>query len=153
MLSSFESRVPPPIVASGIAALMAWVFHGGTRFQPGVGADLVFTSLLHGSWLIALTAILSMRKARTTINPMHPERTTTLITTGVYRRSRNPLYLSLLCLLIAYSMYLVHPGALLGPLVFLIYVTRFHIVPEERALEARFGAEYRAYRQRVRRWI
>ena len=84
---------------------------------------------------------------------MHPERSSALVTTGIYAWSRNPMYVSLLCLLMGYSLQLGHVAAALGPILFVSYVTRFHIVPEESALEARFGDAYRAYKARVRRWI
>jgi len=153
MLRSLESRIPPPMVALITALAMGLLPVSGQPFEPGFAGNLVFSLLLHLSWVIALSAVLVMWRARTTINPLHPERTTTLITRGIFAWSRNPLYLSLMCLLMAYTLKLGHVLAVMGPIAFMSYVTRFHIVPEERALEARFGDDYRAYKQRVRRWL
>ncbi|WP_227817912.1 methyltransferase family protein [Nitrogeniibacter aestuarii] len=153
MLSSLESRIPPPFVALVTALVMGTTLGGDPRFEPGFTVNLIYTVLMNLSWVIAGAALLVMWRARTTINPMHPERSSALVTTGIYAWSRNPMYVSLLCLLMGYSLQLGHVAAVLGPILFVSYVTRFHIVPEERALEARFGDAYRAYKARVRRWI
>jgi protein-S-isoprenylcysteine O-methyltransferase Ste14 len=84
---------------------------------------------------------------------MKPETATALVCGGVYTVTRNPMYLGLLVLLIAWAVYLSSAWALLGPLAFAVYITRFQILPEERALGTLFGAEYAAYRARVRRWL
>ena len=82
-----------------------------------------------------------------------PERASALVERGIYRHTRNPMYLGLLCLLLGWTLALGQWAALLGPLVFVVYITRFQIVPEERVLLAHFGAAYDDYRQRVRRWL
>jgi protein-S-isoprenylcysteine O-methyltransferase Ste14 len=101
----------------------------------------------------ALVGVLSFRRHRTTINPLHPEKTSRLVTGGVYRISRNPMYVGMALLLLAWAVYLESPAALLGPIAFIAYITRFQIIPEEILLAQHFAEEFSAYRQRVRRWL
>lgn len=100
--------------------------------------------------LLALSGFL---QAKTTINPMKPRVTTSVVTTGVYRVTRNPMYLGLTFFLIAWAAYLWAIWALLGPILLIAYLTRFQILPEERVLSAAFGKEYEAYKKKVRRWL
>ncbi len=92
-------------------------------------------------------------RARTTINPLVPGRSSRLIVDGLNRISRNPMYVGQALLLSAWGLWLSHPLALLLWPLYPVFITRFQIVPEERALAARFGAGYAAYRARVRRWL
>lgn len=98
-------------------------------------------------------ALLHFLRRRTTLNPLKPDSASALVTGGIYRFTRNPMYLGLATLLLAWAIYLGNLAALAGVPLFILYMNRFQIAPEERALEARFGAEYIAYRTRVRRWL
>ena len=154
MLASFETRIPAPIVTLIVAALM-WLV---AQEPPGPGAsDPVWqtlgTAALQLSAVLALAAMATFWRVRTSINPMKPERASTLVTHGIYRFSRNPMYLSLLLLLVGYAIRLWSLPAAAGPALFAAYVTRFQIAPEERALEAKFGAAFTDYKRRVRRWL
>jgi protein-S-isoprenylcysteine O-methyltransferase Ste14 len=97
--------------------------------------------------------VLAFRRARTTVNPTRPEEATQLVRSGVYRITRNPMYVGLACLLVAWAVFLSSPWALLGPLAFVLYIGRFQIAPEERALAKLFGSDYSAYQAEVRRWL
>jgi protein-S-isoprenylcysteine O-methyltransferase Ste14 len=103
--------------------------------------------------LLDATALVHFLQRRTTINPLKPASASTLVTGGIYRFTRNPMYLGLATLLLAWAIYLGSLAALAALPLFILYMNRFQIAPEERALEARFGAEYIAYRARVRRWL
>ena len=92
-------------------------------------------------------------RAKTTINPLNPTAASALVVRGVYRFTRNPMYLGMALLLLAWSIYLGNVAALALLPAFVLYMNRFQIAPEERALEARFGAEYSRYCARVRRWL
>lgn len=93
------------------------------------------------------------KKYQTTVSPMHPENASKLITEGIFKKSRNPIYLAVLIFLIGWSVYWAH-WADFGILAFfVIYMNRFQIIPEERALLKLFGTEYSDYCTRVRRWI
>ncbi|MGE6239514.1 methyltransferase family protein, partial [Aeromonas media] len=97
-------------------------------------------------------ALLHFRRERTSVHPVRLQQSRVLVTRGVYRISRNPMYLGLLCWLLALACYLGGPWVWLGPLLLLGWLTRFQILPEERALRARFGISYVQYCRRVRRW-
>ena len=101
----------------------------------------------------AIAGVLAFRRHHTTINPLHPEKTSRLVTGGIYRISRNPMYVGMAMLLLAWAVFLESPAALLGIGAFIAYITRFQIVPEERVLLAKFGDAYIDYVRRVRRWI
>ena len=132
-----------------------WVL---ARFSPAVtlpyplriAGALVLTGL---GATVALAGVIAFRRAETTIHPLQPERTTALVQSGIYRYSRNPMYLGLLCVLLAWALWLAAPVALIGPLIFIVWIQHLQIRPEERALSDLFGDEFNAYRQRVRSWL
>jgi protein-S-isoprenylcysteine O-methyltransferase Ste14 len=97
--------------------------------------------------------VLAFRRARTTLNPTKPEQASSLVRSGVYRVTRNPMYVGLLCVLVAWAVFLSSAWALLGPLIFVLYIGRFQIAPEERALAKLFGSEFADYQAKVRRWL
>jgi protein-S-isoprenylcysteine O-methyltransferase Ste14 len=102
---------------------------------------------------IVVAALRSFQRARTTVNPMDPSKATQLVTDGVFRISRNPMYLGLLLLLTGWALWLGSASVWLVPPLFAITITLLQIIPEERALGRLFGAQYLAYRDSVARWI
>jgi protein-S-isoprenylcysteine O-methyltransferase Ste14 len=149
-----EKKIPPPVVGALVAAAMWSVATLGPQLPIADGPRYAVVALLVAAGVVFdLTGLLAFRASRTTINPLKPERTSTLVTGGVYRFSRNPMYVGMALLLLAWA---VHLSALLpfgGPLAFVLYITRFQIRPEERVLARIFGEEYAAYAARVRRWL
>lgn len=153
-MAFLETKLPAPFVALAIAAGM-WLYWRDTQVMAS-SWDLriaVSVAISQFSAALVLAAFVAFRRAHTTINPMHPERAAALVTHGIYRFTRNPMYLSLVLLLLAYAIRFDAVGALGGPVVFAAYVTRFQVLPEERALEAKFGMQYEDYCRRVRRWF
>lgn len=146
-----ECRVPPPAVGL-LCALLMYGLRGWLPAAMPFPAALAWLLLLLGL-LLDGSAVLSFIRRRTTVNPLTPQRSSTLVVSGFYRISRNPMYLGMLCLLLAWALWLGNWSALLGPLLFVLWISRFQILPEERALAARFGEAYRAYCQQVRRWL
>jgi protein-S-isoprenylcysteine O-methyltransferase Ste14 len=102
---------------------------------------------------MAIAGVLGFRRAKTTLNPFKPAATSSLVTSGVYRLTRNPMYVGLAFGLLAWAVFLSSAWSLLGPLVFVLYMTRFQIMPEERVLSGIFGAAYAEYQAKVRRWL
>ena len=102
---------------------------------------------------IGTIAFFQVRRAGTTVNPRKPHEASALVTSGVYRFSRNPMYLADVLLLAAWAAWLASAAALIGLPLFIVYLNRYQIELEERALQARFGAAYAAYRATVRRWL
>jgi len=154
IMRRLETRIPAPVVAMALAAAMC-LLPGAAPVSGILGRIrlMAIDASTQLSALVVLAAFASFWRARTTINPLKPERARVLVTHGIYRFTRNPMYLSLLLLLVAYASHLWSWPALGGPVAFVAYVTRFQIVPEERILAAKFGDEFAAYRRRVRRWI
>lgn len=103
--------------------------------------------------LFLLAGIYAFQKAKTTLNPTTPNATSSIVASGVYRVSRNPMYVGFLLALTGWATFLSHPLPFLLLPVFVAYMNRFQISPEERALSAKFGDEYDTYKQGVRRWL
>ena len=95
----------------------------------------------------------SFRRARTTVNPLKPESASALVISGIYRHTRNPMYLGFAIILLGWCVLLGSAWAVLGVAGFVLYIGRFQIRPEERALRELFGAEFDAFCSRVRRWV
>ena len=87
------------------------------------------------------------------MNPLKPETSSRLVTSGIYRHTRNPMYLGMAVVLLGWAAWLGSAWSLLGIAMFAAYITRFQILPEETALQRIFGAEFDEYRERVRRWL
>jgi len=103
--------------------------------------------------IIGLAGAIRFRHAKTTVNPMKPQMTSSLVTGGIYRYTRNPMYLGLLFVVVAWAVFLSSPWSLSGPVAFVLYIGWFQIIPEERVLSGLFGAAYTAYQLQVRRWL
>lgn len=149
-----ELKVPPPLVALLVSGAMWGAAQLGT--DAGWPRSIRLSALaIVGALGVAtsLTAVYRFRRAGTTVHPNHPERAALIVTGGPYRFTRNPMYVGLTLVLIGWGLYLASPWAWFGPLALVLYLTRFQIIPEERILAEKFGAEYEAYRRRVRRWI
>lgn len=153
-MALLDHKIPPPIIGGLIAAAM-WV--GAT-----VGPHLMLSDGLRYTVTISLvlmglvfesTAVLAFRSHRTTVNPMSPERTRSVVTTGVYRISRNPMYVGMSCMLLGLAVYLTSLLSAFGPVMFVCYITHFQIKPEERVLTRLFGDDYLQYLEKVRRWV
>ena len=117
------------------------------------GRGVVASLFVAVSLAIGVDALLGFRRARTTVNPLSPEKASALVVNGSYRWTRNPMYLAMLLLLIAWACLMSNWAALAILPLFVIYLNRFQIEPEERALRARFGDEFDNYCRKVRRWL
>ena len=102
---------------------------------------------------IAVHSIYLFTRNNTTINAHEPRNTYKLITHGPYKHSRNPMYLSLSIILIAWAIFLSDFLALMLMPAFYGYMTRFQIIPEERELISRFGDDYKEYADNTPRWL
>jgi len=153
-MTALELKVPPVLVAVITAALM-WVTHVLTPETP---IPVIFRKIAMYTFaatgaVTGFAGIVSFRKAGTTVNPLHPDQCTSLVNSGIYRLTRNPMYLALLLALLGWGLLLSDLYSLAWTAVFVLFMNRFQIQPEERALEKRFGAEFTRYQEQVRRWI
>jgi protein-S-isoprenylcysteine O-methyltransferase Ste14 len=154
MVRSLETKIPAPVVAATAGATMKFYARTwGVVIDPSTLRMYVGIAIAQVAGVIAIAAVAAMWRAHTTIDPFHPTRARNLVTGGIYRVTRNPMYLALLLLLVAYAVRIDSPVVWLAPVVFVAYVTRFQIQPEERVLEAKFGEDYLRYRSRTRRWV
>lgn len=147
-------KIPPPIYALSIALIM-WFLSAylpvATLFNPpwnNIGLALI---VLAG--LMDFTSLYLFFKKRTTPNPMKPEFTTGMVTSGMYKISRNPMYLGMLIMLFGFAIYLGQLTPFLVIPAFYFVITEMQIKPEEEILEKKFGKEYLDYKTKVRRWL
>lgn len=149
-----NNRIPPPLVFAtfaGAMAIFAWLLPSyGTLSWADRAIGTAFF-LLAG--LSGPPAVLRFIRAKTTINPVTIEQASVLVTDGVYRWTRNPMYLSMTALLSAIAAFSTQPWLWIGPILFVVFIHHFQIRPEENAMRSLFGEEYEAYTQRVRRWL
>ncbi len=153
-MQALELKIPPLVVGVVIAACMWFV----SWAQPGFAFTfpvqrIVAISLGVIGFVIAGSGVVSFARAHTTVNPMKPDASSALVTSGIYGFTRNPMYLGLFVALIGWALFLSNALAFLVLPAFIVYMNRFQIEPEERALTALFGQEFIAYSSRVRRWI
>lgn len=153
-MRSLELKIPPPLVALACGVLM-WILARATPYVswPLAGRGIVALAVAALGVCISASGVVTFRRTGTTTNPMRPGNATTLVTAGIYRRTRNPMYLGLSIVLLGWGVYLANALALLILPGFVLYTTRFQILPEERALSALFGAQYQTYQASVRRWL
>lgn len=153
---SMETRLPPPFIdaLALLAVILLW------RFAPELQLDMsltvaasIGTALIVIGLLIALIAAGLFKKKKTTILPFKPERTSALVTDGIYKITRNPMYLGMSLVVLGAIFITRQPVGLLALLAACAFLTKFQIKPEEKALEGLFGQDYLDYKQRVRRWI
>lgn len=154
MLTWLERKVPP-VAVTLILALAMWWF---ADRLPGVGWPAAILRPLAAACAIAgLTlgwlGVAAFRRARTTVTPIAVESASSLVAVGVYRFTRNPMYAGMALMLTGWAIWLAVPALLLGPAALVLYLSRFQIIPEERALRAKFGSAYDVYQRRVRRWV
>ncbi len=145
-------KIPPPVVtllfagAMGLASRL--VGHAGF---PGQG---FVTAALFGLGLaVAASGVVAFGRARTTVSPTRPEGASQLVTGGVYRFTRNPMYLGMALVLAAWAVLLGSFLSFVFVPLFVLYLNRFQISPEEGVLLEKFGGTYRAYQKKVRRWL
>ena len=149
-----ETKVPPPLIALALALGMWLLAPASSALELSLAVRIALATLLASVGTgLGIAGLISFRRARTTVNPLRPERTSTLVATGIYRFTRNPMYLGMLVGLLSVAAYLASPWTLIGPAVFFAYMNRWQITPEESVLEAKFGTSYLEDKRRVRRWI
>lgn len=140
---------------AAVALALMW---GIDRSLPGLRIDIPFAlplavALAAGGLAFEAWGLAMFLRAGTTANPMRPGKASTFVTGGPYRITRNPMYLGWLPVLAGWAVWLGSPASLLALPLFIAYLTRFQIGPEERALREKFGEAYDAYSARVRRWL
>jgi protein-S-isoprenylcysteine O-methyltransferase Ste14 len=154
MSRGLELKIPPPAVLILSGALMwlaAWMVPKLGFLLPG--HSYVAGGIALVGAVVSFAGFATFRRAKTTVNPRKPETSSSLVISGIYRLTRNPMYLGLLLILLGWAAYLSNALAFALVPGFVLYINRYQVGPEERALASRFGPEFAAYKARVRRWI
>ena len=153
-MRALELKVPPPIVILVMAILM-WLI---ARATPELGfsfpgRQLVAIVVAVLGLATGASGVVTFRLARTTVNPMRPDSSSSLVSWGVFSVTRNPMYLGGLIILTSWAIFLSNAPDLLFLPAYILYINRFQIVPEERALTGLFGKAFGDYQSQTRRWL
>ena len=147
-----NTKIPPPIVTAtfGLFIYFSKSFSPVYSFENSNMISVIF--LLFGLGIFS-AAVQSFKKHKTTINPLSPDKASSLVNSGIFSYSRNPMYLGMLLILLSVSFKFNISGGLFISFLFKIYITRFQIIPEEKAMAKLFGEEFITYKNQTRRWI
>ena len=158
-MSYLRHKIPPPLVMLTIGLIMWGISHsiGGSTEEHETSLSsgmlmIIFLLIMTGMG-VCLFGVISFRRAQTTVNPIKPSQASSLVCSGIYQFSRNPMYLGMALFLSAWAVYLSSALIWLGPIGFILYMNQYQIKPEERALALLFGKAYTEYQSRVRRWL
>lgn len=149
---AWENRIPPPVLMILMGAGMWFVPRGPVIVAAAWGGFFAIPLALAGFAILAL-GFLEFRRQGTTIDPVQIGRATTLVKSGIFRFTRNPMYVGMVTLLLAWAIFLGGITSLLGPVLFSLFLDNFQIRPEERAMSRKFGRDYEDYCKEVRRWL
>jgi len=149
-----ELKIPPAMLVLLFAVVMWFVSSMSSWVVIQIpGKEWVAGALWLMGFALIIVAAVEFISAKTTVNPLTPGLATSIITTGVYRLSRNPMYVGFLLMLAAWGVFLANVLSVLLLPLFVVYLNRFQIIPEENALLAKFGDDYARYLKSVRRWV
>ena len=147
-------KIPPPVYLLIFAVLMYFL----AKYLPVITlfsapiTKIAYVFIIMGI-VLDLSAVSQFLYFKTTVNPLHPKNTQGIVQTGLYRISRNPMYLGMFCLLTGWAIYLAVLSPFLLLPIFIVVLTQQQIIPEEKILEEKFGEPYLNYKQQVRRWL
>ena len=147
-----NNKIPPPIVTfiCGIAIYLSKSFFNQFFIYSNNRISLFLLIL---GLVVFISAIKSFRRHKTTVNPLEPRQASSLVTSGIFKFSRNPMYLGMLIILLSISFKFNLIGGMFTSLFFYIFITKFQILPEEAAMNDLFGDEFINYSKKTRRWI
>ena len=145
-------KIPPPIL---VIILTSLVYFSSTKLEliylPY--RQIVSVIILIIGLIIIVSPVVDFIKSKTTVNPVKFKNVNRLVTTGIYRYSRNPMYLGMILIIISTTIYYLNFLSVFSPLIFYIWINKFQINREEIFLEEKFGSEYLKYKSKTRRWI
>ena len=146
------SKIPPPLV---VLILVISTFFSSKKidliqipFQTSIAIFILSVGIL-----ILINPVLKFIKSKTTINPIKFKKVNKLVTSGIYRYSRNPMYLGMLMIVVSSSIFYLNIYSILTPLFFYLWINIFQIKREEVFLTEKFGEDYLSYKKKTRRWI
>lgn len=145
----------PPVLVFSICVALAWLtkFVASSFSYFSVLNDTVGYAFITIGFIIGLSGVIEFLKHKTTVDPTAPSKTKTIVSSGIYKFTRNPMYLGMAIGLFGIITFLGNALSLLTLVIFIWYMTQFQIKPEEEALKLKFGEAYLIYLKKVRRWI
>ena len=147
-----ETKIPPPIVTL-VFALSIYLSRGIFKIVEIKHSFYLGIFLLLLGFAILISAVRLFKKDNTTINPLSPEQATKLVTDGIFKYSRNPMYLGMALILCSIAVFFNLIGGIILVALFCFYITKFQIIPEERAMSNLFSQDFDKYKEATRRWI
>ena len=145
-------KIPPPLI---VLTLIISIYFSSKRidlinipFQLEISFFILSLGIL-----IFINPVLKFIKSKTTINPIQFDETNKLVTSGIFKYSRNPMYLGMLMIIISTSIFYLNIYSILTPFLFIFWINKFQIKREEAFLAEKFGKEYLSYKNKTRRWI
>lgn len=149
-----ETKIPPLLMVVIFIAIM-WLMDSliPAIEIPSLYATALCVLILITGLMFSILGVLGFRQAQTTVDPTKPEKSSSLVTQGVYQYSRNPMYVGFLCFILAWALFLNNLWLFLFGWLFVPYMNRFQIRVEEDVLLKIFGQEYQEYMNKVRRWL
>jgi protein-S-isoprenylcysteine O-methyltransferase Ste14 len=147
-----ETKIPPPLVT----LIFGLSIYFSRELFPTIEIKYSFyvgIFLLLLGFLILISAVRLFRIDQTTVNPLSPKQATKLVTEGIFKFTRNPMYLGMACVLASLAMFFNIIGGIVFIALFCAYITKFQIVPEEKAMLDLFSEDFDQYKQTTRRWI
>ena len=147
-----NNKIPPPIVTfiCGLAIYFSKSFFNQFFSYSN---NIISLFLLILGLLVFLSAVKSFRRQKTTVNPLEPRQASSLVTSGIFKFSRNPMYLGMLIILLSMAFKFNLIGGMITSIFFYIFITKFQIIPEEAAMDELFGNEFIDYCKKTKRWI
>lgn len=145
-----DNRIPPPLLTLALGIAM---WFAATDSPSPLWREVAALALFLAAGTFGFPALRAFRRVGTTIDPVRIDRASQLVTGGIYGITRNPMYVALTLLLVSWAVWLGGTWVWAGPILLSLWLDRYQIRPEERAMTARFGGEYLRYRSQVRRWL
>ena len=147
-----NNKIPPPIVTLTFGLFIYFSRPFFPEFNNELLSIVSGLSLLIGIGVL-VSAVASFRKQKTTVNPLDIEKASSLVISGVFKYSRNPMYLGMVFILVSVALKFNLIGGIILTLLFALFITRFQIIPEEAVMEKLFKEEFDSYKKETRRWL
>ena len=147
-----NNKIPPPIVTLAFGLMIYFSRNIFPDIKNIIFYILSLFFIILGPFIL-ISAVRSFKAEQTTINPININNASSLVISGVFKYSRNPMYLGMVFILLALSLRFNIVGGILFTSIFIMYITKFQIIPEEAAMKSIFGEDFNKYKNKTRRWI
>ena len=147
-----NNKIPPPIVTLAFGLMIYFSRNIFPDINNIIFYILSLFFIILGPFIL-ISAVRSFKAEQTTINPININNASSLVISGVFKYSRNPMYLGMVFILLALSFRFNFVGGILFTSIFIMYITKFQIIPEEAAMKSIFGEDFNKYKNKTRRWI